>query len=231
MADEDPPKLTIASSRPEAEIRREREQATHDHQMHEIEGCMRELAANMIRIIRGAGQPLDLFDQVIGLFRAIERAPDQATVGQINRALEAALCDGLPGNDKDEIYDAITDIEAASLRKIAARILHQPIQVTAGESDFRTALRRLEQARTERRKKLDAQEAAESLARAQRILRPTAKRAAERKKPRKSKVQAITTPKLRVPPKPLAVEHEPKRPRSTAEFMKARQKELRGEDE
>lgn len=147
MTDEERPKLRIASARSEAEIQLEREDELLGHRLIEIEGRMRELAANMLRVIRGAGKPIDLFDHVMGLAHAIDKAPDHTIVGQINAAMEAALLDGLEGGQMDEIHDAISDIEAASLRKIAARLLGQPVQLTAGESDFRHALHRLDQAR------------------------------------------------------------------------------------
>ena len=54
-----------------------------DRRLYDVEWATRELAANMIRVIRGAGRKYDLLDQVLGLHHSIRNVPKGTTVGQI----------------------------------------------------------------------------------------------------------------------------------------------------
>jgi hypothetical protein len=147
MDDEPPrPRLTIASSTTVVELER-------DRSLHKVEWATRELAANMIRVIRGAGRPFHLFDQVLSLYRAIEDAPEGTTVGQIHEALEAALSNGIRDDEDSDLHGCVQEIERGALRTVAARLLGQQVQVSAGNRDLWDGFLRLEQRREELRKR------------------------------------------------------------------------------
>lgn len=138
MTDE-PPKLTIASSRTQEEL--ELAQG-----LEFIEALVRNLAGNIIRVIRGAGEATRLFDQIVSIHRAIGELPAGTTVGRVNDAIVQALEHGL-GREDGEFEDAIRAIERGALRTVAARLLDQSSQVAAGDHDLWEGVFRLERAR------------------------------------------------------------------------------------
>lgn len=138
MPDE-PPKLTIASSKTQEEL----ELA---HGLEFIDTLVRNLAGNIIRVIRGAGEPTRLFDQILSIHNAIGQLPAGTTVGTVNGAIVQALDGGL-GTEEGEFEDAVRAIERGALRTVAARLMDQSAQVAAGDHDLWEGVYRLERAR------------------------------------------------------------------------------------
>lgn len=209
MADEKFPELTIASSKSDEDIQRDRERAERDRHMIKIEGAMRELAANMLRVIRGAGRPIHLIDQVTALSRAIGNSPEGTLVGDIVGAMEDALQEGLEGRRRGFCEDELRIIESGALRAVAGRIMRQQLQASAGERELWDGLFQWERERQRRRDERQAAEAA--YRRAQRALRVKPKRRKTTANPAK---------------KPEAPEPEIEHTGSTAEFMKNRKAQL-----
>ena len=152
MAEDEPPKFHVIATGDEEAIERRKVEQERDRALWHVDWFTRQLAANMIRVIRGAGRPLHLFDQVQELANAIRDCPEGTTVGEVIEAFEAALSDGLQSDD-DSFEGTVCDIEAGALRKVAARLVRQPLQVAAGDRDLWNAYYRLESLREESRKR------------------------------------------------------------------------------
>jgi hypothetical protein len=203
MEDDDfePPKLKIVSSQNEVPDTNH----ARDRCLWHVEYYTRELAANMIRVIRGAGRPHLLLDQLLELHNAIADAPPGLTVGEVVEAILEALGDGLK-TPRGPFADEVEAIQAGALRSVAGRIVRQPLQEAAGDRDLWDAFYQLERAREESRKKYLA--AQNSLPKARK-----ARAALARKIVAKSPKEAASEPEI---------EHTG----STAEFMKKRAAQL-----
>ena len=209
MDDDDfePPKLSLAASNDPDELKagRDRERC-----LWHLDHYTRELAGNMLRIIRGAGRPHQLMDQIIALYREMENAPPGTTCGAVTETMQEALRSGKRDPERDTFGDELADMEGGALRAVAGRILRQQLQASAGERELLDGYYQLERGRRQLREEREAAERAYRSA--QRALRS---------KPKK-RVTKKPTP---LPPSPTA-EPELEHAGSTAEFMKARQREL-----
>lgn len=137
--DRDPPDLKVVSSKTDHDLALAGAQK-------DIERATKQLAANMIRVIRGAGEPLYLFDQVVDLHRAFRECPEGTMIGQINDAMVTALNRGL-SEDGWDFDSGIDDIERGALRAVAARLLGQHAQASLGNRDLWEGYYRVERYR------------------------------------------------------------------------------------
>jgi len=213
MADGDSPKLSLVPQADPAE--REKAEALRD-----LEWETRELAANLLRVIRGAGRPSELPQQIISLGEAILEVNKTARAWAIWSAMEETLQSGLPERWEELESSAYrTPIIRGSLQLVASTLLNQHAQQSAGDREIGEGIRELEERRERQRKRWAEERAGEALRRARRATKAK-KRPVTKKAPTKA-----------AKPKSETIEaEEPERPKSTADFMKARQRELRGED-
>jgi hypothetical protein len=211
MAD-NPPNLTIASSQSEQEIATERA-------MREIGWATRQLSANMLRIIRGAGRPHDLFDQVRSLAGAIDSSPPGTLIWRISEAMELALAHGLKCDDDDFDRDShLGKMESGSLRAVAARLLGQPLQVSAGRRELEQALIYRDQFFEMRTKRMA--EARRTSITPKRVT--SIRRVAQKKAKSKPPVVAAAAHVA----EPAAKMDYDEKPASTADFMRQRAREI-----
>lgn len=151
--------MRLVSERSEAEIRTYEAHAVVKH-------ALRRLAANIMRVTRGAGSSAELGTQMVACIRALDAYRDAAGHGvsswDLNQMLdpEAAYKEYRPWikvNPEDEARwdeDGTTDrdlaeqdIRRASLQVVASMLLNQNPQQSQGEHDFNEGVRRLEAAR------------------------------------------------------------------------------------
>lgn len=175
------------------------------------------MAANLLRVMRGAGRPLDLPQQIINLSGEMLEVPVRAwaVASAIQETLQSAVPSWYAETSEDDAYTG--DIAKGALQFLASRLVHQRAQEAAGEREMQEAIQARER-HVERRLQKWREE--QALLRAQTV----------KPKRRKSKVTKPSAKKPLPLPDPIAEEQEPERPTSTAEFMRARQREMRGED-
>ena len=223
MAD-DPPKLRLAA-----------EQSAENFDAANICWAYSNMLANALRVMRGAGRPYALATDLLELRQHLAEAPEGLTVGQLSEALEASLECALPDPGLcDEMEDYIRDMDKAALRKVAARLLSQRLQESAGDREWWEAYRHLERRREEKFAKPErtpeqrerAKLGAEALMATFDDGNVTRDRKLRKPKPQASitykvvEKQPVPKPKA----KPSTIEDE--RPISTAEFMRRRAEEL-----
>lgn len=121
--------------------------------LQDVTWRLRQFTGNVLRVIAGAGEPYHLGQQAFELGQAIKDLPEGTLVGQLTEALEESVSGGLETSEyASDLDDAATDIQQASLRIVAARLLGQRVQVTRRENDFFQALRRLDDVREKNRR-------------------------------------------------------------------------------
>jgi hypothetical protein len=211
--DHEPPDLTLVSSRDDAAIARE-------HCSWELDHAMRELAANILRIAADGGRPWELVDQIIAVREAMANAPAGFTVNDANDAMAAALGAVIDELETDMGY-AEKRIQQGALRKIAARLLHQQAQEARRNADMWDAINDLDRIRDATRKRMEAEWAA-------------SKPSPRTKRRRINFARDIVAGRVAPLPEPVTAtpttEQEPE-PKSTVDFMRRRQRDLRGHEE
>jgi hypothetical protein len=133
--------------------------------LQKIDGALRNLAANVLRVIRGGGKSWEIPEQAQDLVKAL--ADYETAVGHLPHSddLDSMLSvsrdpDRLGGME-DEVLEKLEDEESiigGALRIVAARLLDQHLQVAAGEKEFHEGLRYREEARDALRKKRQAEQ-------------------------------------------------------------------------
>jgi hypothetical protein len=171
---EDPTRLRLASERSEVEIAAERGRQDAERAAEALNDAVRELAANVLRVIAGAGKNHTLIEQTIALLEAYrELQPYAGTVAYPYSPI-VPMAEGLTDLDwrkKNPAYaDSITEEDLrrwredgtedlrlaeeaavrAALRLVAARLARQPTQETMSDHQFKEALLDFERARTKR---------------------------------------------------------------------------------
>lgn len=138
--------LRVVSETPEIEIKRKRAE-------EDLDLPFRELAANVLRIVRGAGKPEDLLDQmqhaidVSAQHRQVHGAwPAPSTLAEILR-----LDDPNIGSEVGLIR-ATHPICRASLQICASRLVQQDTHRRTAENDLHMRIVDIETARAKRRK-------------------------------------------------------------------------------
>jgi hypothetical protein len=210
MADE-PPKLTVVAETDPADV----EKALAER---ELSWETREMAANLLRIIRGAGKPQLLPQQIIDLSEQILETSKSARAWAVWSAMEDVLHSALPDAfDALEREEALRMIAKGSLQYAASRLVYQAAQEGAGRDEIVDGIERRERVIERYQEKLRAEQAAYLAS----LSRP-ARKPAKRKK--RAAPKAKTAPAIQPSPAPTF-----EKPRTTAEFMKQRQRQLRDE--
>lgn len=129
---------------------------------HEIEWPLRELAANIMRVSRGAGDPYKVILQCLAVVEGArsyhDKCGDWPEAADVTSALDfhdPQLRDYT--RTYDERRSSIEDIVEGALRLAAGRIVRQKLQEDHGEKDLKQAIRRLEEHRAEQRAKWEAE--------------------------------------------------------------------------
>jgi hypothetical protein len=143
--------MRIVSEKSEADV-------AHHHALERVERRLRELAANLLRIIRGAGKPYEMILQMVELVEAIQAY--QAVVGrapweEFNRALDVSrdIKDMQHWNAEDRHRDdAEHQIIQGVLQVVASRLVRQLNQETIGQGEMSAGLRAFESYRAKARK-------------------------------------------------------------------------------
>lgn len=151
--------MQVVSERTEAEIRA--------HQaLAKVKGPMRRLAANLLRVVRGAGSSAELGQQMVACIIAMDAYRDAVGHGvpswDLNEMLDpqVAYSEARPwvkSNDEDlarweedgtaDAQAAEMDIQKACLQMVASTLVDQLTQKRRGEHDLYEGIRRLEAAR------------------------------------------------------------------------------------
>lgn len=192
---DEPPKLSVASSNDDADLAR---QAAIDN----LQWPTREMAANLLRVTRGAGKPWDLPQQIINLAESILKASKHSNAWGIWSEMEKVLQSGMPDDD-DGLIGSEETIVRGSLQLVASRLVHQRTQAAAGGREIGTGIRMVEQEREENRKRWEKEQSALA---------------------RKPKAARIAAAKALVAGRAENPDEDPPRgapkPRSTADFMR-----------
>lgn len=179
MSDEkDRPKLTVVAENT-------RQQVDANIMQEQVDYALRELAANIIRVVRGAGRPDDIIDQCNEVLKAAIEYHDKTQRFVPYHSVAAAL--RLEREEIDDYHSyfgqrklAIRRMVKGSLQIAASSLLKQLTQIHMGESELDDGYRELESLCEERRKQREAE------ARASRVA-ATPKRKSTAKKARKPK--------------------------------------------
>ncbi|MEY9531188.1 hypothetical protein [Sinorhizobium fredii] len=180
--DDDRPTLTVVADNPQPK-RNERlaQQYFND--------ALLQLAANIIRVVRGAGKPYELILQcndvvttAIEVRDATGNMPSDATVANLLLLEREEIEDyhSFRGGKKLAMHRMVK----GGLQFAASRLLHQQLQIQQGEREMEDAFDELERLHEERRKQREAE------ARADRA-KALPKRKPAKRKPRKPKSEGF----------------------------------------
>jgi hypothetical protein len=179
MTDEsDRPKLTVVAENTQTEIDTAWAQQTFDSQLI-------ELAANIIRVVRGAGRPYEIILQCDKVVKAEIAVHNQAGRMPSDYSVATALL--LEREEIDDYHSfrggkklAMRRMVRGGLQFTASSLLGQPLQIKQGEREMDDAFDELERLYEELRKKREA-EARAARARAAPRRKPTQKKARKAK--------------------------------------------------
>lgn len=118
----------------------------------ELEYPLRNLAANLLGVMRGAGKACDIGRDCMAVIEAFQAYCDEFGHPPASQNLERILSiqDEQLETCPDEEWErrlAMDSIVRGSLRIAAARLASQPLQVSAGEGDLREGVRALHRMR------------------------------------------------------------------------------------
>lgn len=139
------PRLTVAADNTQQDI------AQHIARQ-EIGFPLRMLAANLIRVVRGAGAPYDVGRQCVAVIEALEKYRKVVGSYPSSHEIQDALELVRPEFDGSESDSAIFAMTRGGLRIAAANLLSQRLQIVQGEKDLMDAFYQLEAWREEQRK-------------------------------------------------------------------------------
>ena len=115
----------------------------------EAQDNLRKLAVNIIRVVRGAGEPHNIVLQTVNFLTAVKETHEAGTPVALS-ALTEVLRRAPPAGDE---FERTTDrIINASLRIAAARLGGSDLQHSAGMNDLFNAIRTMEDIRAANRK-------------------------------------------------------------------------------
>lgn len=157
----DPP-IRIISKQSEADIAKNRSE-------EEIGIALRALAANMLRVIRGAGKAYDLAREMNSCLKAFQAYYDAHNVWPDSFRLQKALDFdpdeysrlkpdmGEAGMEQWQIERAENEVCRAALQVAASKLIEQRLQERQGHNDLYSAIRLLEESRAKRRARYAAE--------------------------------------------------------------------------
>jgi hypothetical protein len=150
-----------------------------------LEHATRELAANLLRVIAGAGRDYELIGQIIAAANAwseMQKWSGQRDYPHVShwpmvQALHSwTWDDGLSEEQRSKMWrngnaqveSSQDHIITAALRLAAARLLGQSTQISQAERELSEGMRRLKEAKEEWRQQWEAERKADEAARAER---------------------------------------------------------------
>lgn len=132
-----------------------------EHACDGFELPLRELAANILRIIRGGGRPTDLALQARSFLEAVTRYGDEVGTQPTREAFAGALAieldrELLSGGDllQRQIFDGRELLIRAALEVAASRLMREPSDEAAGLGEMVQGFHDIEEARQSRRRSL-----------------------------------------------------------------------------
>lgn len=138
------------------------QQIDRNWQQDRLDYALQVLAANIIRVVRGAGSPDDIIDQCNDVLKAAVEYHEKVGRFVSDHAVAAAL-----RLEREKIHDydsfegqrllAMRQMMDGSLQLAASRLRGQLTQQRRGESEMFEAFRELEDLYQERRKKREAE--------------------------------------------------------------------------
>ncbi len=147
---------SLVSENSQAQIDKERAAA-------EVSWPLRDLAANLLRIIRGAGKPEEIIRQINELVRALAAYKDATGQWPPPHELASMLDIDRPKDWTATLRDAYLQrhyaaeqIIRGALQQAASRLLGQTPQASSGEHEMYEGIRELEKAHSEIRRERDA---------------------------------------------------------------------------
>jgi len=172
--------VRVVSENSETDLQRKRAESRLDQ-------SLRELTANLLRVVRGAGRAYDVEDQIRKAADAFGAFREVAGYGVGAQEIDQMLSGGLPPeitgpwSDARERQQATEMIVRGSLQMTAAELLGQHLQVAAGRQELGKGVQYLhemrERAQEERRQTERAQRAAKKALKSKPApKRPTVKR-------------------------------------------------------
>jgi hypothetical protein len=131
------PVVRIVCSNTEADLAQRRAVRRRRSTEAEVGFALRRLAANLLRIIRGAGQPSDVVDQLTAVLKAIEA--HRAAGGLLSEDCVAPMLrlDYPERHGLDAERRAESFIVHAALQVAASRLMDQSFQERAGQIEMR----------------------------------------------------------------------------------------------
>lgn len=130
------------------------QQAKAGEALRRLEWPMREHAANILRIVRGAGKPYDLARQMAGILQRFEdyrsvtgHYPSSGDLGAMLRVERDD--DRFIGCDDDDLNMMFAErgIVSGALQVAASELVGQSTQQSRGETEMHDGMRRWEEAR------------------------------------------------------------------------------------
>lgn len=120
-----------------------RDWAPLDHMPVEdaVEQALRDLAVNLMRVSRGAGESYNLVRQISACAKAFHRYAEEKKHLPAASDLDAMLDFRRPASDQERTERRVTEIVRASLRIAAAELQGNRLQRDAGERDLYQAIR------------------------------------------------------------------------------------------
>jgi hypothetical protein len=182
--DERKPHLRLAVENNQRDI--DKEWAKRD-----IEWPLRELAANIIRVVRGAGKSYEIAGQCVAVIEAFQRYREKVGHWPASWEIDQAL--SIRREDENASYDdawerdyARETIVRGALQVAASRLVGQNTQEQRGRSELMDGVNSMERIREEARKRLA--EAERARRQASKPKPPVRKRKARKVSPRRDKV-------------------------------------------
>lgn len=156
--------MSDESDRPKLEVvaKNTRQQIDAMQMQGRVDYALRELAANIIRVVRGAGRPDDIIGQCNEVLKeAVEYHEKVGRYVSLDSVAAALRLERERISDYDSFVGqrqlAMRQMINGSLQVTASRLLGQPTQQRRGESEMFEAYRELERLYQELRKKREAE--------------------------------------------------------------------------
>lgn len=132
----------------------------------EVDRALAVLAANILRVVRGAGRPYELGEQAAAFLKALDAHWEAAGCGVSSDVLAEALSHPEPrhligkfSDDEVELKYAEHEIVRGALQIVASALLEQRTQETAGRSELNEGVREMARVREARRKSWEQKKA------------------------------------------------------------------------
>ncbi|MBB6465585.1 hypothetical protein HNQ96_001443 [Aminobacter lissarensis] len=157
--DEKKPHLRLAVENDQREI-------DHEQAKRDIEWPLRDLAANIIRVVRGAGKSYEIASQCVLVLKVFQQYRDRVGCWPSSWEIDEAL--SIRRESENPTYDDAWEREHArdtiirgALQVTASRLVGQNTQEQRGRSEMMDGVRELEHIREEARKRMAEAERAQ----------------------------------------------------------------------